>query len=179
MSSRNGKSRECKKASLALGSGRATALGRLVGNKFVFTGGPGAGKTTVLDALESCGRYCVPDVARAIIRARLDSGLAPRPEPAKFASGIFDTDVANYQMAPSREVCFFDRGVVDSLAMMQSCGLVSDKDISGILTKYPYNKVVFLFPIKFRQYRQGVSPNESPSLKIRLPWRLRPSRNHA
>jgi predicted ATPase len=36
--------------------------------RFIITGGPGAGKTTTLEALAERGYYYVPEVARAIIR---------------------------------------------------------------------------------------------------------------
>ncbi len=115
-------------------------------DRFIFAGGPGAGKTTVLDVLKARGFYCVPDVARAIIKARLDCRLSPRPEPIEFANSIFDTDVANYQAAPSSGVCFFDRGVVDSLCMLRQCNALSEDEINLNLRRYPYNEVVFLFP---------------------------------
>ncbi len=115
-------------------------------NRFVFAGGPGAGKTTVLDALKIRGFYCVPDVARAIIKARLDAGLSPRPERIEFANSIFDTDVANYQAAPTNGVCFFERGVVDALGSLHLCNALSEDEIDLNLRRYPYNRVVFLFP---------------------------------
>lgn len=115
-------------------------------NRFVFAGGPGAGKTTVIDALRSRGFYCLPDVARAIIKSRLSSGLSPRPEPAEFARAIFDGDVANYKAAPAHGTCFFDRGVVDSLGSLFQCGAMSHEDVALNLRRYPYNQVVFVFP---------------------------------
>lgn len=115
-------------------------------SRFIFTGGPGAGKTTVLDALKARGFYCVPDVARAIIKSRLDSRLSSRPEPLLFANSIFNIDVANYRAAPSSEVCFFDRGAIDTLCMLHQCKALSDEEIDLNLRRYPYNSVAYLFP---------------------------------
>jgi predicted ATPase len=115
-------------------------------NRFVCAGGPGAGKTTVVDALRRRGFYCLPDVARAIIKTRLSSGLSARPEPAEFARAIFDGDVSNYRAAPAHGTCFFDRGVVDALGGLLQCGAMSHDDIGFNLRRYPYNRVVFLFP---------------------------------
>jgi|TARA_B100001059_G_scaffold133292_2_gene133489 predicted ATPase len=57
-------------------------------NRFVLSGGPGGGKSALLAALAERGYPVVPESARAIIRSRLQSGLAPRPEPAAFAQAI-------------------------------------------------------------------------------------------
>ena len=115
-------------------------------NRFIFAGGPGAGKTTVLDAMKARGFYCVPDAARAIIRARLDSGLSPRPEAVEFAKSIFNADVKNYEAAPSSGVCFFDRGVVDALCMLHLSNAMSEHEIDLNLRRFAYNRVVFVFP---------------------------------
>lgn len=123
-------------------------------NRFIFAGGPGTGKTSVLNVFKDRGFYCVPDVARKIIRARLDSGLAARPEPDLFANSIFEEDVKNYKAAPSSSVCFFDRGVVDSLGMLHSCSVLSDDEIDMNLCRYPYNRVVFVFPPWKEIYRK-------------------------
>lgn len=41
-------------------------------NRFiVFTGGPGAGKTSVIEALRSAGHRCSAEAGRAIIRQQV------------------------------------------------------------------------------------------------------------
>ena len=115
-------------------------------NRFVLSGGPGAGKTTVLSSLEERGFHCLPDVARAIIRTRLDSGLPARPDPVEFARAIFDGDVENYRSAPSHRPCLFDRGVIDALGMLRHSEILSDDELTLNLRQYPYHKVVFVFP---------------------------------
>ena len=87
--------------------------------RFVITGGPGAGKTTILQALAARGYICAAESARAIIRERLASGLRPRPPLAQFANEILQRDIARYRetRVTDRPV-FFDRGIVDALGML-------------------------------------------------------------
>jgi len=92
------------------------------------------------------GYRCVPEVARTIIRARIEAGLSRRPPPKEFASAIFDADVKNYRAASSREITFFDRSVVDSLGMMKASAAMSSTDIEENVRRYAYNKTVFLLP---------------------------------
>ena len=122
--------------------------------RFVFSGGPGAGKTAVLDALAAAGVKCVPEAARMLIRQRLDAGLSPRPEAVEFAREIFNLDVANYMGAPADEVTIFDRSVVDALAMRKECGDLSDQELASCLDRYGYNRLAFLFPPWQDIYRQ-------------------------
>ena len=49
--------------------------------KFVVTGGPAAGKTTVLDILRELGYAIGKDSARSIIRQRKTVELSPGPGP--------------------------------------------------------------------------------------------------
>ncbi len=137
-------------------------------NRFVLAGGPGAGKTTVLDALRDRGFVCLPDVARAIIRTRLRKGLSARPESAAFARAIFDGDVANYRAAPPRRVCFFDRGVVDALGMLGQCRAMSRADIDVNLRRYPYQETVFLFPPWEEIYRTDDERDQTFEESVRV-----------
>lgn len=43
-------------------------------NYYVFTGGPGSGKTTVLNLLEDMGYFIVKESARDIIRNQVETG---------------------------------------------------------------------------------------------------------
>ena len=54
--------------------------------RFVVTGGPGGGKTTLLDALAARGHRVAPEAARRIIKKRLAAGL-PEAVPAATAGG--------------------------------------------------------------------------------------------
>ena len=67
--------------------------------RIVLTGGPGAGKTTVLDVLREQGYATGDDAARSIIRERKAAGLTPRPDALTFAKQVFEKDVAAYQSA--------------------------------------------------------------------------------
>ena len=62
-------------------------------SRFVCTGGPGAGKTTVLEALQARGYRFTTDSARTIIKDRLRRGLSPRPEPKEFAQLILESEL--------------------------------------------------------------------------------------
>src|SRR5215475_8237423 len=77
--------------------------------RFVLTGGPGAGKTTVLEALAACGYTYVPESARALIRQRLAAGLSPRPPLEQFGQNILRMDISRYRNTPVTDApVFFD-----------------------------------------------------------------------
>jgi predicted ATPase len=113
-----------------------------------LTGGPGAGKTTVLDALRACGYECVPDTARAIIQERLRLSLSPRPSPREFADEILKRDREQYQRVTSYSgLVFFDRCVVDALGMVdQLGGLAAPLELEKLLEEYEYFHTTFIFP---------------------------------
>src|SRR5262245_31603177 len=98
--------------------------------RVVFTGAPGGGKTTLLQALQPHGYSVVADSARAIIQDRRNHSLSPRPEPLAFAQAILRRDIQQYaeQTAASGVVCF-ERGVVDSLGMLYQLGALSEEEL--------------------------------------------------
>src|SRR4029450_11320474 len=91
----------------------------MINLRFVMTGGPGAGKTTTLDALAARGFRSVPDSARALIRQRKAAGLSPRPPLGQFGREMLRLDIAQYRTITvvDRPV-FFDRGVGDAVAFL-------------------------------------------------------------
>jgi predicted ATPase len=112
----------------------------------LLTGAPGAGKTTLLDALSARGYPVVAESARAVIRSRLAQGLPPRPAPAEFARQILELDIGNYQaMAGRSGGVFFDRGVLDSLGMLQEAAPLPPRRHEQIVAAHRYD-FVFLFP---------------------------------
>lgn len=114
---------------------------------FVITGGPGGGKTTLLDALAQQGFRVAPEAARRIIRTRLAQVLPPRPEPAAFAREILSSDMEQYRAAQAHDgVSFFDRGVPDALYMLDQACAITREEVAALVRRFPYNNTVFLLP---------------------------------
>ena len=88
-------------------------------NFFLFTGGPGVGKTTLVAHLAALGETCVPETHRAVIReqAALGERGLPRSDQTGFRDLCGRRDVDNFdRMAGVTGRVFFDRGILDSLA---------------------------------------------------------------
>ena len=115
--------------------------------RFVVTGGPGGGKSTLLDAVAERGYRIAPEAARRLIKERLSSGLPPRPDPVSFARAILNSDIEQYRAATDHDgITFFDRGVLDALYMLDlESGLWRD-EIARLVQTFPYNDTVFLLP---------------------------------
>jgi len=114
--------------------------------RVVITGGPGAGKTTLLRELGRQGFAIVDDTPRAIIRSRRALGLSPRPTPLEFAEQVFRRDVELYVQNAGAACVFFDRGVLDALAMVADAAPERRADAIALAADYPYHPLVFVLP---------------------------------
>lgn len=112
--------------------------------RVVLTGGPGAGKTAVIEVLRTKGYEAAEDAARSIIRARKAAGLAPRPGPRVFAQQILKKEIENYRRV-MRSPAFFERGVADAAGLLFGAGTLDDQDADRMIKRYRYDQV-FLFP---------------------------------
>jgi predicted ATPase len=118
---------------------RAADLSReMINLRFVITGGPGAGKTTILHALAARGYMCAAESARAIIRERLASGLSPRPPLAQFGNEILQRDIARYrETRATAHPVFFDRGIVDALGILDQQHAISLGEVEEYIRSFP------------------------------------------
>lgn len=115
--------------------------------RFVVTGGPGGGKTTILTALAKRGYNFAPESARRIIKERLAAGLSPRPEPVSFAHEILSTDIEKYRAVDAGvRPTFFDRDILDALYMLDAENALKHDESARYIRHFPYNRVVFLLP---------------------------------
>jgi predicted ATPase len=116
-------------------------------NFYVVTGGPGAGKTSVLENLASKGYGYIPETARQIIKERLSKGLTPRPDPETFAEEIFNKDWMNFTSnSDVSSPLFFDRSFMDSACMLSECPGGRYHEISQVHSNNRFNNSVFLTP---------------------------------
>ena len=115
--------------------------------RVVITGGPGVGKTTLLAELAARGHATVAESARAIIAERRAQGQSPRPAPLAFAQEILRRDIDKYHAHPAeRAWVFFDRGVLEALAMLHDVAPLPESELASSLAQYAFRSPVFVLP---------------------------------
>ncbi|SFN89011.1 Predicted ATPase [Paenimyroides ummariense] len=120
-------------------------------NLFVITGGPGVGKTTLLNALENKGFITVPEDARQIIKEqmRVDGEGLPWKNKAYYSELMLRASLEIYQRVVSKassEIVFFDRGILDTICYMEMENLPITEELNTLIKSCPYNRKVFILP---------------------------------
>jgi predicted ATPase len=115
-------------------------------NFFVLTGGPGVGKTTLIEHLAALGERTVPENARAVIRDELASGGdgAPWQDNDRFIALTLARDIAAFdRLAGEAARIFFDRGLMD---MYGANGARPTPSLIEAIRTRRYNARVFVLP---------------------------------
>lgn len=118
-------------------------------NLFVITGGPGAGKTTVLLELERRGFRYAPEVARQIIQEQVRNGgkALPWDDRELYTRLMLERSVHSYkEHTPALGPTFCDRGIPDTLGYARLIGLADDEAIRRACDQYRYAPCVFVAP---------------------------------
>ena len=115
----------------------------------IITGGPGSGKTTLIDALAAQGIATSPEVGRALIREQVASGgdALPWGDERRFAALMLPREIAARAaaLALGRPVVL-DRGVPDVAGFLRASGLPVPAAIDRAARDCRYNPRVFLAP---------------------------------
>jgi predicted ATPase len=116
---------------------------------FVITGGPGSGKSTLIEALARTGYACSPEAGRAIIVEQLAIGgrALPWRDPAAFAELMLSWDMRSYHTACAQAgPVFFDRGIPDVAGYLRLSGLPVPRHVTKAAELFRYSRRVFIAP---------------------------------
>jgi predicted ATPase len=116
---------------------------------FVLTGGPGSGKSTLIDALARAGHARSVEAGRAIIQDQIaiDGPALPWRDPAAFAELMLGWEMRSYRMAKDQTgLVFFDRGVPHVVGYLRLLGLPVPAHIHRAAKAFRYNRRVLIAP---------------------------------
>lgn len=118
--------------------------------RIVLTGGPGSGKTSLLEALATTGHATSPEAGRAIIRRQqaIDGEALPWKDRALFAELMLDRELEAHTGAEGAAgSVFFDRGVPDVVGYLTLCGLPVPAHVERAAQDIRYDRRVFIAPV--------------------------------
>lgn len=115
----------------------------------IITGGPGSGKSSLIDALAAEGFRHMPEAGRAIIQDQVDIGgeALPWADREAFAYLMLQWEMRSYREAETGHgPVFFDRGIPDVIGYLRLCGLPVPDSISRAAEIRRYATRVFVAP---------------------------------
>lgn len=115
-------------------------------NFFVFTGGGGTGKTTLIQHLAATGERVVAENIRAVIREQVAVGGSAVPwiDAAACSNLTTARDIADFdRLSAETDRVFFDRGLMD---MYGANGVAPSPALADAIRARRYNPRVFVFP---------------------------------
>lgn len=118
-------------------------------NFFIVTGGPGSGKSTLIEALHQRGFGRSIEAGRGIIQDQvaIEGRALPWHDRLLFAELMLSWDMRSYHLAQNASApVFFDRGVPDTLGYLRLLGLPAPAHMRKAAEAFRYNRKVFIAP---------------------------------
>lgn len=116
----------------------------------VITGGPGTGKTTIIDGLIEQGYSCFPEISREITLEAKKQGIEQLflEKPLLFSELLLEGRKKQFEKAiqDANDIVFLDRGIPDILAYMHYIGDSYPSFFDKACTEIRYTKIFVLPP---------------------------------
>jgi len=116
---------------------------------YVITGGPGSGKTSLINALAAQGHTVFEEVSRRLIRQQqqLPHGVLPWHNLDQFATLALEAMQHQFIQASAQyQPSFFDRAIPDIVGYLQCAGLPINNTLTTALKQFIYASPIFICP---------------------------------
>jgi predicted ATPase len=118
----------------------------------VIIGGPGSGKTTIINALSKMGYCCYPEISRQVTIEAKQKGIDQLflTNPLLFSEMLLEGRINQYKSALLEDdaIVFLDRGIPDVLAYMNFLGDDFPDDFDTAGHEHKYSRILVLPPWK-------------------------------
>ncbi|WP_121967226.1 AAA family ATPase [Myroides sp. N17-2] len=116
----------------------------------LIIGGPGSGKTTLINELTSKGYVCYPEISRAVTKKAQEKGIDQLflTEPLLFSQLLLEGRIEQHNEAvqESANLVFIDRGIPDVLAYMHYTGDKYPESFDVACKNHVYHQIFLLPP---------------------------------
>jgi len=138
--------------------------------KYVITGAPGTGKTTIINCLKKQGFSCSNEISREIIADQIESGgdVVPWKNLNAFSQRVATMRKVQYKNATENKIHFFDRGLIDVIAYMRIDKIDTDKNLIEACKKTKYANSIFYTPIWEEIYINDMQRKENITRAIKI-----------
>lgn len=115
---------------------------------YIITGGPGFGKTQLIEALRKAGYLCSGEFARDLIESQqaCDGEILPWKNIRLFQQEVLKKRIGFFESVPEGQIAFADRGIPDQLAFAEYKGFGKPEFLDEMAQKYRYADTVFFTP---------------------------------
>ncbi|MGP4021614.1 AAA family ATPase [Saccharopolyspora sp. 5N708] len=130
----------------------------------VITGGPGAGKTTLIDRLAAAGFARSAEAGRGVITDQIAIGgrALPWADPELFAELMLSWELRSYHQACEETgTVIFDRGLPDIIGYLRLNGLPVPEHVHTAAKAFRYRARVLLAPFWPEIYDQDSERTQS------------------
>jgi predicted ATPase len=125
--------------------------------RVVVTGGPGCGKTTILDHIKAHGYDVEPEAARILIQNQLqrDEPILPWTDRVAFDRLLLPVLRKGFERARPGQTIFYDRAVPDLIGWALYDGL-DPSTYLGLAKQYLYDRTVYFVRGNPKHYQANV-----------------------